>query len=84
MQAKPVQIRLTNSETMGHSIRSMTSSQISKLVGLSGIVIAASRVKAKATTVSMQCRSCGFVKTLSVRPVRQPCPPSVLPASFQL
>ncbi|XP_015783524.1 DNA replication licensing factor mcm5-B [Tetranychus urticae] len=55
----------------GHcvSLRDLKSDYISKLVRVSGIVIAASSVRAKATEVAIQCRGCReIVSSLHVRP----------------
>lgn len=47
---------------------------ISRLVKISGIVIAASRVKAKATYVTLMCKNCKNVKMI-------PCSPGIGGAS---
>jgi len=49
------------------SIRKLLSNQVSNLVTIPGIVISTSRVKAKATTVFAQCKSCQTVKQVPVR-----------------
>ncbi|CAI5529343.1 unnamed protein product [Closterium sp. Naga37s-1] len=49
-------------------IRALTAAQISHLVKISGIVIASSRAKAKATSVVLMCRSCKNVKAIPCRP----------------
>jgi DNA replicative helicase MCM subunit Mcm2 (Cdc46/Mcm family) len=41
---------------------------MSKLVKIAGIAIAASRVKAKATHVTLLCKNCRSVKTVPCRP----------------
>lgn len=41
---------------------------MSKLVKIAGIAIAASRVKAKATHVTLLCKNCRSVKTVACRP----------------
>jgi len=46
------------SEAAPTSVRELKSDQVSKLVKIPGIVVAASGVKAKATHISIQCRSC--------------------------
>jgi len=46
------------SEAAATSARDLKSDQVSKLVKIPGIVVAASGVKAKATHISIQCRSC--------------------------
>ncbi|EPS62425.1 hypothetical protein M569_12365 [Genlisea aurea] len=50
------------------SIRSLGAEYISKLVKVSGIVIAASRTKAKATYVTLLCKNCRNVKLVPCRP----------------
>jgi len=46
------------SESSPISVRDLKSDQVSKLVKIPGIVVAASGIKAKATRISIQCRSC--------------------------
>ncbi|CAA3005115.1 DNA replication licensing factor MCM5 [Olea europaea subsp. europaea] len=50
------------------SIRSLGAQCISKLVKISGIVIAASRTKAKATYVTLLCKNCKNIKVVPCRP----------------
>ena len=52
-----IHITLT-SEAVPTSVRDLKSDQVSKLVKIPGIVVAASGVKAKATRIAIQCRSC--------------------------
>jgi DNA replication licensing factor MCM5 len=57
------------SEAHPSSIRDLKSDQMSRLVKIPGIVIAASAIRAKATRISIQCRGCqNFMNNLSVRP----------------
>ena len=56
-----LQITLTSTK-QPISIRQLLSAQVSRVVMIPGIVISASRVKAKATTISAQCRGCQTVK----------------------
>lgn len=58
-----VQVMLSSKEHP-MSIRALGATYISKLVKLSGIVIAASRTKAKATSVTLMCRNCKNVKVV--------------------
>ena len=51
------QITLTSSK-QPITIRQLLSSQVSRVVMIPGIVIASSKVKAKATTVVAQCKGC--------------------------
>ncbi|XP_072031624.1 LOW QUALITY PROTEIN: DNA replication licensing factor mcm5-A-like [Amphiura filiformis] len=51
------------------AIRNLTSDQVSKMVKIPGIVIAATGIKAKATKITIQCRTCrNFVPNLEVKP----------------
>jgi len=63
-----IQITL-QSEANPSSIRDLSSDDVSKLVKLPGIVVAASGIKSKATKISIQCRSCRTVlPNIEVRP----------------
>ncbi|KAK1323008.1 hypothetical protein QJS10_CPA02g01234 [Acorus calamus] len=62
-----VQILLSSKEN-SVSIRSLGAEYMSKLVKIAGIVIAASRTKAKATYVTLLCKNCKNVKTVPCRP----------------
>lgn len=66
-QTGEVQI-LLRSEQDSISMRSLGAQYISKLVKISGIVIAASRTKAKATYVTLLCKNCKNVKVVPCRP----------------
>lgn len=51
------------------NIRELKSECVSKLVKIAGIVVAASGIKAKATRISIQCRSCSnVIPNLTVNP----------------
>ncbi|XP_077996532.1 DNA replication licensing factor mcm5-like [Glandiceps talaboti] len=51
------------------NVRDLKSDEVSRLVKIPGIVIAASAVRAKATSITIQCRSCrSFVNNLAVKP----------------
>jgi DNA replication licensing factor MCM5 len=54
---KPIQIML-RSEANPIFIRQLTSDQVAKLYKVSGIVVSASTIRAKATQLTIQCRSC--------------------------
>jgi len=54
---KPIQVML-RSEANPMFIRQLTSDQVAKLYKVSGIVVSASTIKAKATALTIQCRSC--------------------------
>ncbi|KAK9149833.1 hypothetical protein Scep_008590 [Stephania cephalantha] len=62
-----VQIFLTSKED-STSMRSLGAQCISKLVKISGITIAASRTKAKATYVTLMCKNCQNIKIVPCRP----------------
>ncbi|KAK6944391.1 MCM domain [Dillenia turbinata] len=62
-----VQILLTSKED-SISMRTLGAQYISKLVKISGITIAASRTKAKATYVTLLCKNCKNVKIVPCRP----------------
>ncbi|ERN10340.1 DNA replication licensing factor MCM5 [Amborella trichopoda] len=62
-----VQVLLSSKENP-ISMRSLGAEYISKLVKISGITIAASRTKAKATYVTLMCRNCKNVKSIPCRP----------------
>ncbi|CAM9977066.1 unnamed protein product [Bubo scandiacus] len=57
------------SDANAANIRSLKSDQMSHLVKIPGIVIAATPVRAKATRISIQCRSCrNTISNIAVRP----------------
>ncbi|KAH7297734.1 hypothetical protein KP509_25G009500 [Ceratopteris richardii] len=62
-----VQILLSSKENPS-SMRALGAHYISRLIKVSGIVIAASRTRAKATYVSLICKNCKNVKTVPCRP----------------
>ncbi|RWS16481.1 DNA replication licensing factor mcm5-A-like protein [Dinothrombium tinctorium] len=65
---KDIQVML-RSDSNPISLRDLKSECISKLVRVSGIVIAASSIRAKATSISLQCRSCReVISNISVKP----------------
>merc|ERR1719492_205629 len=68
MMLKKIQVTL-QSEANPSSIRELNSEQVSKLVKIPGIVVAASGIKAKATKINLQCRSCKTViPNIEVKP----------------
>lgn len=62
-----VQVILRSNET-GREIRALGSSDVSKLVAVSGIVIASSKVRCKGTAVVLRCRNCNDKITVGVNP----------------
>ncbi|RCN37179.1 MCM2/3/5 family protein [Ancylostoma caninum] len=56
-EIKDIQISLTLDE-YPTSIRRVKSAQVSQVVKISGIIVAASQVRAKATKITLQCRTC--------------------------
>eukprot|EP00727_Mastigamoeba_balamuthi_P008711 m51a1_g4462 Dna replication licensing factor MCM5 (745) ;mRNA; f:194787-198113 len=59
---------LFHSSSAPIAIRSLISSNISQLVKVHGIVVSASRVQAKPTSVVVQCRNCQNRRVVHVRP----------------
>ncbi|NWR72190.1 MCM5 factor, partial [Centropus unirufus] len=63
-----IQVML-KSDANAANIRSLKSDQMSHLVKIPGIVIAATPVRAKATRIAIQCRSCrNTINNIAVRP----------------
>ncbi|MCO5606155.1 hypothetical protein L7F22_060342 [Adiantum nelumboides] len=62
-----IQILLSSKENSS-SMRALGAQYISKLIKVSGIVIASSRTKAKATYVSLMCKNCKSVKLVPCKP----------------
>eukprot|EP01113_Clastostelium_recurvatum_P038207 TRINITY_DN5686_c0_g2_i1.p1 TRINITY_DN5686_c0_g2~~TRINITY_DN5686_c0_g2_i1.p1 ORF type:complete len:632 (-),score=77.06 TRINITY_DN5686_c0_g2_i1:360-2255(-) len=62
-----IQVLFTsNADTV--PIRTLKSINISKLVKIPGIVVSASRIQAKATSVTAMCKNCHATKVLPIRP----------------
>lgn len=60
---------LLNMRCKAQGVRKIKSSNVSQLVKVSGIVVAASQVRSRATKVTLQCRACRHtVKDLRVAP----------------
>lgn len=59
-EVQDIQI-LLNSGANPTNIRDLKSESVSRLVKVAGIIISASGIKAKATKMSIQCRSCNTV-----------------------
>lgn len=62
-----VQVLFLSSES-GREIRALDSTDVSKLVAISGIVIASSKVRCKSTAVVLKCRNCNDKITIPVNP----------------
>ncbi|KAI0231389.1 DNA replication licensing factor mcm5 [Lamellibrachia satsuma] len=63
-----IQIML-KSTANAQTLRNMKSEMMSKIVKIPGIVIAASAIRAKATRISIQCRSCrNVINDIAVKP----------------
>ena len=60
-----IQVHLGSDETP-RALRSLSSKDVSRLVCVPGIVIAASRTKSKATRLAIQCKTCRSVKYLAM------------------
>lgn len=60
---------LLSSNANPTNIRELKSESVSRLVKVAGIIISASGIKAKATRISIQCRSCSnVIPNLAVNP----------------
>ena len=67
-EVERMQVTLS-SEANAASIRGLSAEAVSRLVKIPGIVIAASGVKAKATRISLQCKSCRtIVPNIDIKP----------------
>ncbi|CAI4231418.1 unnamed protein product [Auanema sp. JU1783] len=67
-EMQDIQVTLTLDE-YPTCIRKVKSSQVAQVVKISGIIVAASQVKSKATRVSLQCRTCRhLVSDVSIKP----------------
>ncbi|PXF43143.1 DNA replication licensing factor MCM5 [Gracilariopsis chorda] len=62
-----VQVLLHSNETT-RQVRALSSTDVSKLVAISGIIIAASKVRCKSTAVVLRCRNCNEKITVPVNP----------------
>lgn len=63
-----IQIMISSS-AVSSSVRQLKSEQMSQLIKVPGIVIAATSIRAKATKISIQCRSCrNFMNNIPVKP----------------
>ncbi|GAX74631.1 hypothetical protein CEUSTIGMA_g2079.t1 [Chlamydomonas eustigma] len=67
-----VQIMLNSStplvQSRTRSIRDLAAERVSQLVMITGIITAAAKPKHKATSITVQCRSCKAVQTLACKP----------------
>jgi len=67
-EVEDIQVML-NSNANASCLRGLKSEQMARLVKIPGIVIAASHIRAKATRISIQCRSCrNFINNIQVKP----------------
>lgn len=67
-QVEDVQIMLT-SDAQPANLRAMKSDVVSKLVKIPGIITSVSGIRAKATKIAIQCRSCSnIIPNLMVKP----------------
>ncbi|VEN38139.1 unnamed protein product [Callosobruchus maculatus] len=67
-KVEEIQIMLS-SDANASSLRDMKSEVVSRLVKIPGLIISASGIKAKATKISVQCRSClNVIPNLPVKP----------------
>ncbi|XP_017891576.1 DNA replication licensing factor Mcm5-like [Ceratina calcarata] len=67
-KVEDIQVLLT-SDAHPSSLRGMKPDAVSQLIKLSGIIVSASGIRAKATKISIQCRSCRSMQTnISIKP----------------
>lgn len=67
-QVEDVQIML-KSDANPANLRAMKSDVVSKLVKIPGLIVSASGIKAKATKIAIQCRSCSnVIPHLAIKP----------------
>ncbi|KAJ8923984.1 hypothetical protein NQ315_006760 [Exocentrus adspersus] len=67
-QVEDIQITLSSDATPS-DLRSLKSDVVSRLVKIPGIIVSASGIKAKATKIAIQCRSCSnIIPNLHVKP----------------
>lgn len=67
-QVEDIQIMLT-SDANPSSLRDMKSEFVSRLVKIPGIIVSTTGIKAKATKLAIQCRSCSnIIPNLPVKP----------------
>ncbi|XP_054259539.1 DNA replication licensing factor Mcm5 [Macrosteles quadrilineatus] len=60
---------LLSSDALPSSLRNVKSEQVSRLVKIPGIIVSSSGIRAKATQIAIQCRSCrNVIPNLPVRP----------------
>jgi len=62
-----IQVTLKSSEN-STSIRNLGSETVGKLVKLQGMITAATKVKAKAVSLTLQCKNCSGTKKVALRP----------------
>ncbi|CAG9565244.1 unnamed protein product [Danaus chrysippus] len=68
-EAAKEKILLLSSDAHASNLRELKSETVSRLIKIPGIVISASGIKAKATKISIQCRSCrNVIPNLPVKP----------------
>ncbi len=56
------------SDQQPSAVRSLKASHMSKIAMVSGLIVASSRVQAKATSMTIKCRKCSHQHTLQVKP----------------
>ncbi|KAG5899519.1 hypothetical protein JTB14_008208 [Gonioctena quinquepunctata] len=67
-QVEDIQLTLS-SDALPSDLRALKSEVVSRLVKIPGIIVSASGIKAKATKISIQCRSCSnIIPNLAVKP----------------
>uniref|UniRef100_A0A8D8LI28 DNA replication licensing factor MCM5 n=1 Tax=Cacopsylla melanoneura TaxID=428564 RepID=A0A8D8LI28_9HEMI len=67
-KVEDIQIMLS-SDAIPDNLRNLKTEIVSKLVKLPGIIVSASAIRAKATNISIQCRTCrNIIPNLPVKP----------------
>jgi DNA replication licensing factor MCM5 len=66
-EVHPIQVMII-SDQQPTAVRSLKASHMSKIAMVSGLIVASSRVQAKATSMTIKCRKCGNQHTLHVKP----------------
>lgn len=66
-EVRPIQITL-RSESHSTSLRQLGADHVSKMIKVQGIIISASAPRAKATSLTIQCRNCRTTKQIPIKP----------------
>eukprot|EP00029_Vermamoeba_vermiformis_P013107 TRINITY_DN802_c0_g1_i1.p1 TRINITY_DN802_c0_g1~~TRINITY_DN802_c0_g1_i1.p1 ORF type:complete len:687 (+),score=245.87 TRINITY_DN802_c0_g1_i1:36-2096(+) len=66
-EVRAIQVMII-SDQQPTAVRSLKASHMSKIAMVSGLIVASSRVQAKATSMTVKCRKCGHQHVLHVKP----------------